>query len=99
MKSISNDLINRNKVFYWIALATGIILLIPLIGMQISHEVNWSIFDFMIAGTLIFATASLYVIAARKIPNHRLLLGAVIGAFFVYLWAELAVGIFTNWGS
>ena len=91
----------QNKVFLWIALATGLILLIPLIAMQFTSEVNWTLWDFRAMGVLLFGTASLFVLAARKIRNnsHRIAIGIAFAVALLYLWAELAVGIFTNWGS
>src|SRR5689334_13539241 len=56
MKTKSNDILMQNKVFLWIALATGLILLVPLIAMQLSDEVVWSLLDFATAGALLFGT-------------------------------------------
>lgn len=95
-----NDLISRNSVFAWIALATGFLLLIPLTAMQFSKEMNWDETDFIVMGFLLFATASLFVVVARKLPRkYWSAIGVFSAAAFLYLWAELAVGIFTNWGS
>ena len=90
----------NNRVFVWIALATGAVLLIPLIAMQVTSEVDWDTTDFIVMGSLVFGMSSLYVLAARKLPkNRRLFVGAMFVAVFLYAWAELAVGVFTNLGK
>lgn len=90
----------QNSVFIWIALATGAVLLIPLIAMQFTTEVKWDATDFMVMGSLLFGIASLFVLAARRAPRkHRLLIGGMFIAAFLYFWAELAIGLFTNLGS
>lgn len=40
----------------FLALATGILLLIPLIAMQFIDEVKWTLSDFVIAGIFLFGT-------------------------------------------
>ena len=100
MKSNSHDILMQNRIFLWIAFAAGLILLIPLLAMQFTNEVAWGLLDFVIAGGLLFATGSIFVWIARKVRvNNRLLIGIVVVVTFLWLWAELAVGIFTNWGS
>jgi peptidoglycan/LPS O-acetylase OafA/YrhL len=100
MRQKANDLMLQNRVFIWIALATGAILLIPLIAMQFTTEVKWDETDFIVMGSLLFGIASLFVLAARRAPRkRRLLIGGMFGAAFLYVWAELAVGVFTNLGS
>jgi len=99
VKTKNTDIIMRNKVFLWLALATGLILLIPLIAMQFSSEVNWTLSDFIVMGALLFGMGSLFVLTARKIRKHRAILAIVFLAALLWLWAELAVGLFTNWGS
>ena len=95
MKTKNNDLIMQNKVFHWIALATGLILLIPLLAQW-----PWTLSDFVVAGTLLFGFSSAFVLAARKAQKkHRLVIGAAFLVLFLWLWVELAVGLFTNWGS
>ncbi len=99
MKPANEEIIARNSVFLWIALATGSILLIPLIAMQFTQQVNWNAMDFAVMGALLFSSGSLFVIVSRRCPrNRRLIAGAVFVATFLYTWAELAVGGFIKFG-
>lgn len=100
MKTKQKDSIKRNGVFAWIALGTGLLLSIPLIAMQFTDEVQWTLTDFIIMGVIIFSMSSLFVVVARRAPRrYRLFIGAGFVLAFLWLWAELAVGVFTNWGS
>jgi hypothetical protein len=100
MGTTSNSLLMRNSVFGWIAVATCGLLLIPLGAMQFTREVKWDVTDFIVMGLLIFAAGSVFVLAARRMPpRYRLALGVVVAGAFLYVWAEFAVGIFTNLGS
>ncbi len=100
MNGPSKDILLRKGIFAWIALATGLVLLIPWIAMQFTPEVNWGVIDFIVAGVLLFGAGSLFVLAARRVaPRRRMVIGALLAAVTLYVWAELAVGIFTNWGS
>lgn len=84
-----------------IALITVIILLVPLIAMQFSDEVNWTASDFLAMGILLFVMGLIYDVVAKRIKdrNYRFVAGGLLVLIFLYLWAELAVGLFTNWGS
>jgi len=94
------DRLSRNSIFAWIALATAAVLLIPLLAMQFTTAVHWDTADFVVMGALLFGMASLFVLAVRKAGGrHRLLIGAIFIGAFLYIWAELAVGIFTDIGS
>ena len=100
MKQKTNDVMFQSSVFIWIALATGAVLLIPLIAMQFTTEVNWDGADFIVMGSLLFGSASLFVLVARRAARkHRVLIGSIFIAALLYMWAELAVGIFTNLGG
>lgn len=93
----NNDLIMRNSVFAWIALGTGVLLMIPLVAMQFTEEVNWDISDFVIMGIMLFGFSSLFVLVSRKVARRRrLIAGSICLLAFLYLWAELAVGIFAE---
>lgn len=96
----SKDAVMRNSIFIWIALATGLILQIPLITMQFTDEVNWDRIDFIIMGFLLFTIGSLFVLVARRFPRRRrFVIGTMFVAALLYVWAELAVGIITDLGS
>lgn len=74
------------------------LLFIPLIAMQFSNDVDWSIFDFIIIGILLLATGIGCEIVFRKVKStlYKLLICGVIILAFILLWAELAVGIFNS---
>lgn len=100
MKHKSHDVMFENTLFIWIALATLFVLLIPLIAMQFTTEVNWDKRDFIAMGSLVFGMTSLFVLTARRVTRkYRVLIGCMFVAVFLYTWAELAVGVFTNLGS
>ena len=90
----------RNNFIRVIA-GTALILSVPLIAMLFSDEVNWGAFDFIVIGGLLMAAGSVYTILANtmKEKSQRFALLVVTVLVVLYLWAELAVGIFTNWGS
>jgi hypothetical protein len=53
-----------------VALATAFILLVTLAAMQITDEVDWGVFDFVLAGVLLGGTGLLlHQLAARKAGN------------------------------
>ena len=74
----------------------GLLLLIPLIAMQLTNEVNWSFFDFIIMGALLTITGLMIGIVLKKVNNskNRLILIVTIVMIFFLIWAELAVGLF-----
>lgn len=100
MKTKNDDLILQNKVFLWVAAVTGLILLIPFVAMQFTNQVDWSIGDFVVMGILLFGIGSSFILSARYInKKYWPIVGAAFLLAFLYIWAELAVGIFTNLGS
>jgi hypothetical protein len=99
MKTSRTDIIQQNSVFLLLAIATGLVLLVPLIAMQFSEDVVWSLGDFIVMGVLLFATGSIFIWAARRAPRHRLIIAVVVAAALLWVWVELAVGLFTGIGS
>jgi hypothetical protein len=64
-----------------VALPTAFILLLPLVAMQITDEVDWGVADFVLAGALLGGSGLLLELAARKPRN------------FAYRAAATAIGV------
>ena len=85
----------QNKRLISIVLISAILLLIPLIAMQFTDEVNWTLLDFFIAGAILFGTGLMCELAIRKINKikYRIAICVALLVFLLLIWAELAVGI------
>src|ERR1041385_1445087 len=57
MKRIRRSI--RRQMLY-VALATASMLMVPLVAMQFTGEVNWSTGDFIVMGVLLFGTGQLH---------------------------------------
>ena len=84
-----------SKQLLRVVFATAAILLIPFVAMQFTGEVDWTASDFVIMGVLLFGTGLLLQFAANKLrgTKSRLIAIAAIAFVFLFVWAELAVGI------
>ena len=73
-----------------------LLLLLPLIGLFVSNQINWSFFDFFIMGILILSLSFgiKQVFKTTKNTKYRILIIGTIVIVFLLVWAELAVGIF-----
>jgi len=60
---------------------------------------DWTLSDFVVAGVLLLGLGSGIWIAAWKGGRYKVVAVAAVILLFLWLWAELAVGVFTNWGS
>lgn len=89
-------MIISNKRFYAILIIVACILLIPFIAMQLTSEMNWELFDFLVIGTLLLGAGILleFVLRRVKTSKARILIILIVLGFCVVIWAELAVGIF-----
>jgi hypothetical protein len=96
----SNITLMKSKNIIYLALATGVILLIPFAAMQFSAEVAWTAFDFTFAGTLIFGAGLLYQFLSVKGGNtaYRVAAGLALAAALLLVWINGAVGIIGNEG-
>ena len=85
------------KALAGVALATGLLLLLPLAAMQFTAEVSWGVVDFLAAGVLLFSAGAGMALAIRRFerPLQRGLALAAVALCFCLVWAELAVGIFS----
>jgi hypothetical protein len=89
-------LVNHKHIFSRLFIATLALLMIPLIAMQFTEQVNWSAMDFLVMGALLFGMSSFFILVARRIAEkYRVALFGLVLLGFLYIWAELAVGIFT----
>jgi len=86
----------KNKRLKFILLTVVVLLLIPLIAMQFTAEVNWTALDFVVAGILLLGTGLIFDLVLRKIKNINYRIAITVALLIVLLlfWAELAVGIF-----
>ena len=86
----------ENKRLKFILLFITFLLFIPLIAMQFTNEVDWTLFDFVVAGILLFGTGLIFNLGVRKIKNikYRIVIGVALLIVLLLIWAELAVGIF-----
>ncbi|MEL6256211.1 MAG: hypothetical protein AAFR87_29675 [Bacteroidota bacterium] len=93
-------LVQRKRILRMLA-GIGGLLLIPLIAMQFTEEVNWQVGDFLIMGTVLLGLGLLYEFIARRsekpVYKAAFALG-LLGAFLLF-WVNGAVGIIGNEGQ
>lgn len=86
----------KNRRVVGIIMVVFLLLIIPLIAMQFTEDVRWTVFDFVVAGTLLLGTGLLCELVIRKVTKMEYRIAiclAILAALFV-IWLELAVGIF-----
>ena len=83
----------RNSTLYGIP---AMLLVLPLLAMQFTKEVNWTVSDFVIGGILLFGTAGIIDFVLRKVKSrrNRIILSVSVLLVLMLIWAELAVGLF-----
>jgi hypothetical protein len=81
-----------------LALWTGAfaLLLVPLIAMRFTDEVNWTLSDFVFAAVMIGGAGLAFELAVRvtRNPSYRAGIAIAIVAAVLLIWAHLAVGVF-----
>ncbi len=84
------------KRFGYLAVGVAALMLVPLVAMQLTEEVNWGVFDFVAACALLSGTGAAWLLLARRFRSgsHRAMLAAGLAFALLLIWAELAVGIF-----
>jgi len=88
--------VNKWRVIGWSAVM--IILLAPLVAMQVTDEVEWTLSDFVVAGVMLGGSGLLLELAARKSGNVAYRGGVVVAVLAALLlsWINGAVGIIGN---
>lgn len=84
-----------SRAILGVAIATVVILSIPLVAMQFTSEVNWSLSDFVIMGAILFGTGTALVALLRQSTHLAYKIGVAVGlgTTFFMIWANLAVGL------
>jgi hypothetical protein len=85
----------HTKYIARIALITTLILLIPLIAMRYTDEVQWTLSDFIAAGVLLFGAGFAYtfIMNTSHITMYRIATTIAVTTALVLVWMNLAVGI------
>ncbi len=83
-------MLKKWKIFWPLTL-----LLFPLLGMLVSTEIKWGVFDFIIMGIFLTAFSLGINQAFKKSKNikFRIFIVGIIILLFLLVWAELAIGI------
>ena len=78
-----------------VAVATAVLLLVPLLAMRFTGEVQWTALDFAVAGAMLFGAGLSFVLLARGARNiaYRLAAAIAVMAALMLVWGNLAVGL------
>jgi hypothetical protein len=91
-------MLSNNLSIKLIIATTAVVLMIPLLAMQFTTEVNWSAFDFLIMGSLLLCGGLIFRLVYNSsltiIYKVALFISLILG--FIIIWAQLAVGLFQH---
>jgi hypothetical protein len=84
---------SRLRIAVWGGAA--FLLLLPLVAMQFTDEVNWDETDFIVFGAMLALACGTYELAVRMTRSraYRAAVGVAVVAAFLLIWINLAVGI------
>ena len=87
--NINNILISKKNI-YIVFLGTFFILLLPLIAMQFTKGVNWSVGDFVVFGILLFFFGYIYKVLTKSSskPIKNIVIGLIVFALFIFVWVS-----------
>lgn len=76
------------------------LLLLPLVAMQFSPEVDWSLADFVMFGGMLLVACGSYELATRlsRHTAYRAAAAVALATGFALVWVNLAVGIIGSEG-
>jgi hypothetical protein len=83
------------SIAIYVALIATLFLIIPLLAMLFTDEMNWSFFDFVAAWILLFGSGFTYKIIARSMGGiiYRAAIGLSVATALFLVWSNLAVGL------
>lgn len=83
------------------AVVIALLLMIPLVAMQFTNEVNWDLSDFVVMGALLFGVGLAYELVARRSEKtvYRVAFSIGLVTAFLLFWVNGAVGIIGNEGQ
>jgi hypothetical protein len=75
--------------------AVGCLLLVPLVAMQFTREVDWTASDFVFAGVVLGGTGGLFELALRQSGSigYRIAAGLALLGCLMLVWVNGAVGV------
>lgn len=81
-----------------LALFIALVLSIPYTAMHFTDEVNWGAEDFLVAAVLLSTLGVSVNLFKNRIHNRKKLVATLTISvlIFLFVWAELAVGIFDS---
>ena len=85
----------ENKRLIGIVVVVALLLMVPLLAMRLTDEVNWGPVDFTVAAVLLLGTGllcELFLRIFRRTAVRLALCATALIALFL-VWAELAVGL------
>ena len=79
-----------------ILIAAGSVLLVPLVAVQFTDEVDWTLSDFVIGAALLLGAGLTVELVLRRVrtKRSRVVLVSAVVAVLLFVWVELAVGVF-----
>lgn len=86
---------NTAKRLSVLAGIVALVLMVPAIAMRLTNEVDWSFFDFVFMGVLLFGAGLVYELVGRKMNNkiYRAAVGLTVVTSVLLVWVNGAVGI------
>ena len=78
--------------------AAACLLLLPLVAMQFTRDVNWTGSDFALFGTMLLVACGMYELGAWISGNtaYRAGMGLAVAGGFFLVWVHMAVGVLGN---
>jgi len=95
---MNQNFTQKNKRLTLILFVAMGLLTVPLIAMQFTNEVSWTLSDFLVMGILLFSVGMTCEFILRKFKSirQRIIFCGIALVIFFLIWAELAIGIFNS---